>query len=157
MGVNVHKLAGGRRARRATVWLCLPGRLGNGVQLFAAFVVLLGALIPSWHASQKMAAFASYIAELRTSHPTRLTVEIDCHKMDVSTSGQKKSGDAPLKQRPCPLCIALQLFSPGVIQPVQLTLAPAPLAVAAFIPRHAEPKTGREFAEQGRPRAPPLA
>ncbi len=153
MGANGHRLTGGKHARHAAALLRLGCSPGNGVILFAALVILVGAFIPSWHAGQKMAAEAAALAELQTGH----SQEFDCHHTPSTPSGQNKSDGAPAKQKPCPLCLALQLLSPGLTQPGVVLLPRASHAVAAFVPDRAELKLGRETAGEARPRAPPLA
>jgi len=157
MGIVGHRLAGAKRAHRAAGRLRLTGRQRNAVSLFAALVIILGALIPSWHAAQKMAAQDSPPADRQSAHSAGHSTAPHCHGIDGGTSEQKRGDGAPIKQKPCPLCLALQLFSPGVAQPDFIFLPCAQLAVAAFVPHYAKLKAGREPAGLARPRAPPAA
>ncbi len=151
MGRNGHRLAGRRRASCAAGLLRPWASLRDAVSLFAALLILTNAAVPYWHAAQKAQAWASAFAN------PAMADGVECPLHNSGTGGQKGGGEAPLTKKPCPLCQALQLFSPGVTQPGFAFLPCGPLAVAAFIPHRVELKSSRETAEQGRPRAPPLA
>ncbi len=82
---------------------------------------------------------------------------VECPLHQAGTSEKKGTDEAPANKKPCPLCQALQLFSPGVAQPGLVFIPSAPPAFAALVPSQVELKAARVTAEQGRPRAPPLA
>jgi hypothetical protein len=142
---------------RASGILRLAPRQVKAVSLFAACLLFIGSLVPSWHAAQKAAAQASVLAGLQTVSQDAVIGVPYCHNADSGAPGQKGSDGTPLKSKSCPLCLALQLFSCGVTQPGLTILPNARLAAATFIPHRTELKAGRETAEQGRPRAPPRA
>jgi len=137
--------------------LRLRGTPRNAVILFAALVLLFNAAVPYWHAAQRAQAWALALADSDAKHKAALAGGEECPLHNAGTDGQKGGDEAPLSKKPCPLCQALQMFSPGLTQPGFLFVPSAPLAIAAFVPHRLELKSGRETAEQGRPRAPPLA
>ncbi|MGO9170630.1 MAG: DUF2946 family protein [Rhodomicrobium sp.] len=159
MGVNGHRLAGGKRARRVTGRLRLIGRRGNAVSLFAALVLLLGTFIPSWHAAQEAAAQDFALAGLQAlaGDGAGASGELICHHEDEDTPGVPAGNEAPVSKKSCPLCLALQHFSPAVAQRSLAFLPSVRQAVAAVIPHAGELKTARETEDHARPRAPPLA
>lgn len=157
MGKNGHRVTGRRRAFCAAGLLRPWPSLRNAVNLFAALLILANAAVPYWHAAQKAQAFASALADPAANHNAAMAEGVECPLHNSGTSGQKDGDQTPHNKKPCPLCQALQLFSPGLTQPGFAFLPCAPLAVAAYIPHRVELKSGRETAEQGRPRAPPLA
>jgi hypothetical protein len=127
------------------------------VSLFSALLILANAAVPYWHAAQKAQAWASAIAAPPAMRHAAMAAGVDCPLHNAGTGRQKDGDKAPASKKPCPLCQALQFFSPGVTRPGFAFLPCAPLAVAAFVPHRVELKTGQDIAEQGRPRAPPLA
>ncbi len=157
MGVNGHCQTARRGAKRAIALMRLRTGARNAVNLLSALVILINAAVPYWHAAQRMAVWAAASAEPQAKHHAAMAGGAECPMHQAGTSEQKGGDETPPTKKPCPLCQALQLFSPGVTQPSLAFLPCAPAAVAAFVPHRLELKSGRETAEQGRPRAPPLA
>jgi len=157
MGKKGRRHTGRRSACRAVGLLRLWGNPRNAIILFATVVLLFNAAVPYWHAAQRAQAWALALAEPAAKHHATLAGGVDCPLHNNGTGGQEGGDEAPLGKKPCPLCQALQLFSPGLAQPGFIVVPCAPPAVAAFVPHRLELKSGRETAEQGRPRAPPLA
>jgi hypothetical protein len=159
MGVNGHRLVGGKRARRVTGRLRLIGRRGNAVSLFAALVLLLGTLIPSWHAAQQAVGpdFALAGIQALAGDGAGASGELICHHQDEDTSGLPAGNEAPVSKKSCPLCLALQHFSPAVAQRSLVFLPSVRQAGAAVIPYGGELNAAREAEDHARPRAPPLA
>ncbi len=131
----------------------------NAVSLFATFVLLLSAIIPSWHATQRPAASASALAELQVllGDGGEASAGFICHHKDGGTSDLPGDDGSPLCKKPCPLCLALQHHSPAVTPRGIAWPAFTGIAVTAFVPHCAELEAGRSTAEEGRPRAPPSA
>ncbi|MGO8953330.1 MAG: DUF2946 family protein [Rhodomicrobium sp.] len=153
-------MAGGKRARRVTGRLRLAGRPGNAVGLFAVLVLFLGALIPSWHAAQNTAGsnFALAGIQALAGNGTAAPGEFICHHdEDEDTPGPPAGGEAPLSKKSCPLCLALQHFSPAVPQRGLAFLPSVRQAFATVIPPAGELKAPRKAEDHARPRAPPLA
>ncbi len=157
MGKKGHRQIGRRRASCATGLLGLDASRRSAISLFAALLILTNAAVPYWHAAQKAQAWAAARTDPHAMHHAAMAAGIECPLHSVGTGGQKGSDEAPLSKKPCPLCQALQLFSPGTTQPGFVFLPCAPLAVAAFVPHRVELKAGHDILERGRPRAPPLA
>src|SRR5208282_4232179 len=133
--------AGGRRAHRVTVRLRLTDRQRNAVSLFAALVLFLGALIPSWHAAQDAGRdFALAGLQALAANGTAASGQLICHHEDEDTSGLPAGGEAPLSKKSCPLCLALQHFSPAVAQRSLAYLPCLRQAYAAVIPPAGELK-----------------
>lgn len=151
MGVRGHPQTGRRCAIRASGFLRLFPSGGETLGLFAAILILINAVVPYWHSAQKMQAWAAASAHAATYGA------VECSLHANGPEGQKDSGKAPNGEKPCPLCQALQLFSPGVA-PLAFTFVPcASVEAAVPVPPLAELKSGRLTREDGRPRAPPLA
>jgi hypothetical protein len=127
----------------------------NAVSLFAAFVLLINAAVPYWHAAQKAQAWAAAFSEPAVKHQAAMAAGVECPLHDAL--GGEKKDDGGASKKPCPLCQALQLFSPGVAQPSFAFQPCAEPGIAAFVPHRIELGYGPAIPEQGRPRAPPLA
>ena len=156
MGVTVHRHAGRKRVIRAIRSLRLLIGPHNAVNFLAAFVLLINSAVPYWHAAQKAQAWALAFSEPAVKHQAALDGGVECPMHSIG-GGEKKGSEAPPGKKPCPLCQALQLLSPGVTQPGFAYLPCAAPVKAAFLPHRVALQTGRQTQEQGRPRAPPLA
>jgi hypothetical protein len=158
MGLQGH-LAGGRRAYRTAHPLraSLYGR--NAIQLFAAFVFLLGALAPSWHQAQAKETAPDGVAQLQsllglTAEELQTAV---CHHEDGNTPDLPDGDAARLCKGHCALLLAAQHHPPAFV-PVGLAWpARRMIAATAFNRERRSFNTGREDLWQGRPRAPPLS
>ncbi len=157
MGKKGYGQAGRARAIRAAALLRLWACRRETAGFFAALVLLLNAAVPYWHAGQKLQAFASAFAEPHARHHIASFAKLECHQKAGGTSEKRGGDEAPPNKQSCPLCQALQFFSPGVAQPGLAFVPSAPPAFAALVPSQVELKAARFIAEQGRPRAPPLA
>lgn len=151
MGVRGHPQIGRRCAIRASGLLRLFPSGGETLGLFAAILILINAVVPYWHSAQKVQAWAAASAH------AAMDAAVECPLHVNGPEGQKDSGKAPIGEKPCPLCQALQLFSPGVAPPAFTFVPCASIEAAALVPSLAELKSGRLTREDGRPRAPPLA
>lgn len=148
--------AGRKRVLRVTPFARPLFRSKNAVSFFAAFVLLINAAVPYWHAGQKAQAWAAAAAS-EHAHHAAMQAGAEC-PLHAAGSAEKKGGEeAPPAGKLCPLCQALQLFSPGVAQPSFVFLPCDGPDIAAFVPQGTELRRGFEIPEQGRPRAPPLA
>jgi hypothetical protein len=155
MGVKWNRHTG--RVRVISAMPRLRAFLGskNAVSLVAAFVLLINAAVPYWHAAQRAQAWAAAFSEPALKHRAAMAAGVEC-PLHSALGGEKKD-DGGAGKKPCPLCQALQLFSPGVAQPSFAFLPCAAPALAAFLPPRIELGHSRAIPEQGRPRAPPLA
>ena len=141
---------------RAVASLCGLTRKRKSLSLLAAVLLLLNAAVPYWHAAQKLQAETSAYADPEARQDSPAFGGAECHQ-DSAAQEQHGSRQAPASKRGCPLCQALQLFSPGAAPPVSAFIPCAPHAVAAALPRPAELKAPGHTAGQSQPRAPPLA
>jgi len=132
-------------------------RQRKALSFLAAALLLLSAAVPYWHAAQKLQAWTSAYADPEARHQSPPSVALECHQTDSATPEQQDGDQAPANKQPCPLCQALQLFSPGTAPPAIAFIPCAPLSVAASLPRPAEPMVRSHHAGQAQPRAPPLA
>ena len=157
MSKNGYGQGGGVGVLRAVALLCLLTRHRKALSFICAALLLLNAAVPYWHAGQKLQAWTSAYADPEARHESLPSVALECHQPDGAAPEQQDSNQAPASKRPCPLCQALQLFSPGAAPPVITFIPCAPHAVAALLPRPAELKAPGHNAGQAQPRAPPLA
>jgi hypothetical protein len=142
---------------RAAELLRLLASQRKALSFFAALLLLLNAAVPYWHAAQKAQAWASAYANPDVRHNAPKAAELECHRQDGAASEQKDNNQAPANKQSCPLCKALQHLSLGVAQPDFAFIPCAPPTFAILLPSKVELKAARDIAEQGRPRAPPLA
>jgi hypothetical protein len=124
--------------------------------IFAA-LLLLNAAVPYWHAGQELQTWTSAYADPEARHESLPSVALECHQPDSAAPQQQDNNRAPADKRPCPLCQALQLFSPGTAPPAITFIPCAPNAIAALHPRPLEQKAPGFKAEQAQPRGPPSA
>ena len=157
MGRNGHRHSGAGHLLRAVASLRHLARQRKTLSFLAAALLLLSAAVPYWHAAQKLQAWTSAYADPEARHQYPPSVALECHQTDSATPEQQDGDQAPANKQPCPLCQALQLFSPGTAPPAIAFIPCAPLSVAASLPRPAEPMVRSHHAGQAQPRAPPLA
>ncbi len=152
-----HGQGGRARAFCAADLLRLCAGQRKSLTFLAALVLLVNAAVPYWHAAQKLQVWTSAYAEPQAKHQAAMAAGVECPLHHAGTSEKKGTDEAPANKKPCPLCRALQLFSPGVALPGFALDACAPDAVAASVPHRTELKLARYTGEQARPRAPPIA
>jgi hypothetical protein len=157
MSRNGHWQSGRAGALRAFKLLCLLASQRKALSFFAALVLLFNAAVPYWHAAQKAQAWASAYRVPQAKHESLPSAELECHHRDGAAPAQTGNDQAPPDKQSCPLCKALQHLSPSIAPPVFVFIPCAPPAFAALVPSKVELKAARNIAEQGRPRAPPLA
>lgn len=157
MGKKGYRLTGRVRASRAIALLRLFACQREAVAFLAALILLVNAAVPYWHAAQMAEAGAAALAKQHAAHHAAMSAPAGCPLEHAGTAGQTGGDEAPLSKKPCPLCQALQLFSPGVAQPGFAFVPCAPHTVAALVPHQAELVVARYAGVQARPRAPPLA
>jgi hypothetical protein len=148
---------GGVGVLRAVTLLRRLLRHRKALSFIFAALLLLNAAVPYWHAGQKLQAWTSAYAAPEARHESLPSAALECHQPDGAAPQQQDGNRAPTDKRPCPLCQALQLFSPGTAPPAITFIPCAPHAVAALLPRPPEQKTPAYKAEQAQPRAPPSA
>ncbi|MGO9544333.1 MAG: hypothetical protein ACLPPF_06010 [Rhodomicrobium sp.] len=154
MGLRGHSQGGRKRARRASGTL----RRQGAASLFAALVLLLGAIVPSWHQARAAVA-AAELAQLQLlfgAQAEDFSTAI-CHHEDGGTSDLPDSDGSRLCKEHCLLFLALQLHAPAVAPRGIAWPAHTGVALASFVPQPAELRATREIQNQARPRAPPLA
>jgi hypothetical protein len=157
MRENGYRRGGRVSALRAAALLYILTRQRKALGFLAALLLLLNAAVPYWHAAQKIQAWTSAYADPEARHEAPLSLAFECHQENVAAPEQQDGKQAPASKLPCPLCQALQLFSPGTAPPAFAFLPSAPHAVAASLPRPAELRGTGHTAGQAQPRAPPLA
>jgi hypothetical protein len=157
MGRNGYRHCGGVHALRAVASLRHLPRQRKALSFLAAALLLLSAAVPYWHAAQKVQAWTSAYADPEVRHDVRPSVALECHQEDSAKPEQQDGNRTPANKQTCPLCQALQLFSPGATAPAIAFIPCAPHSVAASLPRPAEPMVRSHHAGQAQPRAPPLA
>lgn len=157
MGVGWNRHTGRNRVIRASGFLRPLLGAKHAISLFAAFIILLNAAVPYWHAAQRVQAWAAALSQPAAEHLPAMAGGVECPLHSAHAAHKQGSGEAPPRLKPCPLCQALQLFSPGVAQPSFAYLPCAQPSVAAFTAHRIELALSHEIPEQGRPRAPPLA
>jgi hypothetical protein len=156
MGGNGYRQSKGARTLRAAISLRLLVRHQKALSFILAALLLLIAAVPYWHAAQKVQAWTSAYADPEARHEAVPSAALECHQ-DSAAPERKDGNQAPASKQPCPLCLALQLFSAGTAPPVIAFIPSAPHAVAALFPRPAEYKAAGYTGGQAQPRAPPLA
>jgi hypothetical protein len=157
MGGNGYRHSEVVHTPRAVASLRHLARQRKTLSFLAAALLLLSAAVPYWHAAQKLEAWTSAYADPEARHESLPSVELECHQTDGAAPEQQDGNRTPTDKRPCPLCQALQLFSPGTAAPAIAFIPCAPHSVAALLPRPAEPIARSHHAGQAQPRAPPLA
>ncbi len=131
----------------------------NAVSLFAAVILLFGATVPSWHAANSLKAAAFDLAALQTifgSEPEAFSASI-CHHDETGTPEAPADGPPLPGKTHCPLCLALQIFSPAVSPQGFVLPAFSGQTVSLFALPGVALRDERAFASLGRPRAPPSA
>lgn len=156
MSRNGYRQGGGVGVLRAVTLLRLLVCHRKALSFIVAALLLLTAAVPYWHAAQKVQAWTSAYADPEARHEVLPSVALECHQ-DSAAPERQDGNQAPASKQPCPLCLALQLFSPGTAPPVIAFIPSAPPAVAALLPRPAEFKAAGYTGGQAQPRAPPLA
>ncbi len=157
MSRNGYGQGGGVGVLRAVTLLRLLFCHRKALSFIFAALLLLNAAVPYWHAGQKLQAWTSAYADPEARHESLPSVALECHQPNGAAPEQQDGNRAPADKRPCPLCQALQLFSPGAAPPVITFIPCAPHAIAALLPRPAEQKAPGYKAGQAQPRAPPSA
>jgi hypothetical protein len=158
MGWQGHLAVGTRAYRTAHLLRArICGR--NLIQLFAALVFLLGALVPSWHQARAKEAAPDGVAQLQSL--LGLTAEelqtVVCHQEDGSGPDLPDRDEARLCKGHCALLLASQHHAPAFIPDGLAWPARHLIAATAFNTDRCPFKAGREPFGQGRPRAPPFS
>jgi hypothetical protein len=130
----------------------------DGVRIFAALLLLVSAVIPSWRQARAEQAAFSEMAGLQLLLGENLEAlqSAICHHDDEGSSGIPNPDNAPLCKH-CPLCLAFHHFPAVAPRGGFIEFAYAEYAAAAFLPYRSALTPVRDIPDQGRPRAPPFA
>jgi hypothetical protein len=155
MARKMHRQATKARARGAGGLLLRWARRRKILSFLAVAVLLVNTAVPYWHAGQRLRAWATAYSELQAKHGA--SADLECHHAAGAAAGQQDSSRLPIQKQTCPLCKALQLFSPGAAPPVLAFFPNAPIDAIALAAPEALPFTAGYEGEHARPRAPPAA
>ena len=149
---------GGRRRACRAAGFCSPQLMSRRLAVYAlAILVLLGSLTSSLHQSQAGAVAPSDLSGLQLLfglQANELEASI-CHHGDENAPGIPYDDQGPPRKK-CPLCLAFHHLPPV---PHRIFSCPAYrlFGEATLLPDRRVLAPSREWPDQTRPRAPPLA